>query len=92
MDISKPVHVDAQPGDLFGFRPGNSSKNRNTDSQDIPDNEDHHDRSAGLEHPNASDIYLTDGDKREDIDQDLEHPHFGSIFLLPSFSSLLIPK
>ena len=73
-NVLKPLHIDAQPGDFFGFRPGNSSKNGNTDSQDIPShNEDH--RSEELE-DYASDIYESE-DKGK-----VEH---GLIFLLPFF-------
>ena len=35
MNIPKPMHVEAPPGSIFGFRPGNRS---NADSQDISEN------------------------------------------------------
>ena len=35
MNIPKPMHVEAPPGSIFRFKPGNRS---NTDSQDISDN------------------------------------------------------
>jgi hypothetical protein len=55
-NLRKPVHVDARPGSIFGFRPGNGSKNE-TDVEDTPNiqvNDDHR-STAGSEH---SDMYF----------------------------------
>jgi hypothetical protein len=47
MNIPKPTHVEARPGSIFGFRPGN---HLNTDSQDISDN---------IEDPDYVDMYTS---------------------------------